>query len=169
MQGSEDKPNKRRVAITSVVTLVLLVAQNLAISEKLLFLIPAGVEIAAALLLSIWASRQISNNDKKKVSANATLSKSFDDDIRELMLAIERAPTKTMAKLFEKQLAQVYQDKFEASAFHRKAIRDEINHYDSQKQLLKAEQESIRADLIQKVEEEVEKSAESVDKPKISG
>jgi len=166
MQRGGNKPDRKRVVITSATTLLLLALPYAAIPEKLFFLVPAAVEVLALIMVLIWAGQRASNTNKKKASASENLRRSIDADIEKIKLDIERAPTATITKLLYKSLAALYKERDEESAVHRKAIREDIKRYGNHVKILQAERESIQADLVQKVGEEVEKAAEFFDKPK---
>lgn len=167
MKEDANKPDKKRVTITVITTLSLLVFPYLTIPEKLFFLVPIVVEVLATILLLLWTWQQATKNKKMKVTASESLRMSIDDDIEKTKLDIERASSKTIAKLLEKHLLDLYKEKREESVVHRKGIREQIKRYDDNERLLQAEQESIQASLVQKVEEEFEKAGDSLDKPKL--
>jgi hypothetical protein len=161
MQEGGNKPDKKRVVITSLTTLFLLVFPYTAIPDKIFFIVPLVVEGLATLGIMIWTWQQVTSNKKMKSTASENLRRSIDDDIDKTKLAIERAPSKPIAKLLEKHLVELYQEKREESVVHRKGIREDIKRYDHNQQLLQAERESIQASIVQKVGEEFEKASDT--------
>lgn len=167
MQEGEKKSNRKTVITTSVTSLVLLVLPIAAIPENLFFIIPGLVEFIAIGVLWGGAGYRANSTKRKKVIASQSLRRSIDDDIDALKLEIERAPNSRIAKILGNQLVELYKERAEESAVHRRDLREDIKKYGDDNRLLQAERESIQDNLVRKVGEELEKVSETLNNHKL--
>lgn len=164
MKEGEDKIDRKRVVITSVTTFALIALPHVEVPDKFLWVVPGAIELIAVLILLFWTDHQAGRINKKKVSARESLRRSIDDEIEKLTIEVEKARTPSIAKFLDKQLAELYKERAEQSAAHRKGLKDDIQKYDDHDNRLEAEKETIKTDLVRKFGEELDKAGETLSK-----
>ncbi|MBA2928598.1 hypothetical protein G9Q86_08435 [Pseudomonas sp. CCUG 57209] len=163
MQGGEKETKKKRLIITTVTTSCLFVLPFTPIPEGMFFLMPGIAEGAAFLAILAWIEFKGRAVSKKTAATKSELLSTLDKSIDKLTGEVAAATSPAIIKVLNKELTELYKERSQDLAIHRKKLRDDIHKLEQDEKALKTESESLKDQLTQKAEEELDKIIENKD------
>lgn len=163
MQGGEKETKKKRFIITTVTTSCLFALPFTPIPEGMFFLMPGIAEAAAFLGILAWIELKSRAVSKKTAATKNELISTLDKSIDKLTGEAAAATDPEIINVLNKELTELYKERSQDLAGHRKKLRDNIHKLEQDEKSLQIESESLKEQLIQKAEDELDKIIENKD------
>lgn len=160
MQGGLKRSRTGRIVITSITTTCLFILPLTSIPDGILFLVPGIAEAAAFLFVIIWSELKGQNIRKKAEAQKTELLSTIENSIESLNLELSKTKDQKIKAAIKKELEELYRERNQERATHRKKLRDNISKLEEDEKSCKLESETARDQLTQRAEQELEKITE---------
>jgi len=157
MSTGDEKKNKKRFFITLSTAFCLFLLPYLKIPENSYFIVPLVAEGIAYGILIIWRGHKERAASNKKKGATQKLNESLEIHINIIKDEIRSTEDPLICSVLQKQLLSLYEERSNDSSKQRTKLRGDIEKYEEEEKLQKAEKDFIKQEVIKKAEEEFEK------------